>query len=67
MSKEEGHGAVFHLYEWAHKHFPNFVDGRPIFIARALEQARFRVQKQEHGRSWVPVQAVLAIKDAGRE
>src|SRR6516225_7744045 len=39
--KEEGHGVVFHLYEWTHKHFPNFVNCRPIFIARASEEAGF--------------------------
>jgi hypothetical protein len=27
---------VFHLYELTHKHFPNFADCRPIFIARTL-------------------------------
>ncbi len=64
MSKEEGHGIIFHLYEWTHKHFPNFVDCRPIFIARALEAAGFRVEKQEHRRIWVPVEVVLAIKHA---
>jgi demethylmenaquinone methyltransferase/2-methoxy-6-polyprenyl-1,4-benzoquinol methylase len=64
MSKEEGHGVVFHLYEWTHKHFPNFVDCRPIFVARALEEAGLRVQKQERFRIWVPVEAVLAVKDA---
>ena len=42
--KEEGHGVVFHL----HKHFPKFVDCRPFFIARALEEAGFRVQKYDH-------------------
>jgi hypothetical protein len=41
------------------------VDCRPIFIARALEEAGFRVHKQEHRRIWVPVEVVLAIKDAG--
>jgi ubiquinone/menaquinone biosynthesis C-methylase UbiE len=64
MSKKEGHGVVFHLCEWTHKYFPNFVDCRPIFVARALEEAGFRVQNQEHLRIWVPVEAVLAIKDA---
>ena len=64
MSKEEGRGVVFHLYEWTHKHFPNFVDCRPIFIARALEEAGFRVQKQEHRSIWVPVEVALATKDA---
>jgi hypothetical protein len=47
--KKEGHGVVFHLYELTHKHFPNFVDCRPIFIARALEEAGIRVQKLDSG------------------
>lgn len=64
MSKEQGHGDVFELYEWTHKHFPNFVDCRPIFVANALKEAGFRIAKQEHLRIWVPVEAVLAIKDA---
>lgn len=63
MSKEEGHGILFHLYEWTHEHFPNFVDCRPIFIARALEGAGFHIRKQEHRRIWVPVEVVLAIKE----
>ena len=64
MSKDQGHGIIFHLYEWTHKHFPNFVDFRPIFIARALEEAKFRVVKQEHRTIWVPVEVVLAVKEA---
>jgi demethylmenaquinone methyltransferase/2-methoxy-6-polyprenyl-1,4-benzoquinol methylase len=64
MSKEQGHGVIFHLYEWTLEHFPNFVDCRPIFIARALEEAGFRVQKQEHRTIWVPVEVVLASEDA---
>jgi demethylmenaquinone methyltransferase/2-methoxy-6-polyprenyl-1,4-benzoquinol methylase len=65
MSKDQGHGMIFHLYEWTHKHFPNFVDCRPIFIARALEEAGFRVVKQEHRSIWVPVEVVLAATQDG--
>jgi hypothetical protein len=39
----------------------------PIFIARALEVAGFRIQTQEHRRIWVPVEVVLAIKEGGGE
>jgi demethylmenaquinone methyltransferase/2-methoxy-6-polyprenyl-1,4-benzoquinol methylase len=62
MSKEGKHGVVFHLYEWTHQHFPNFVDCRPIFVAGALEEAGFRVQKKESRDIWVPVEVVLALK-----
>jgi hypothetical protein len=55
MSKEQGHGVIFHLYEWTHEHSPNFVDCRPIFVARALEEAGFRVEGQEHREIWVPL------------
>jgi demethylmenaquinone methyltransferase/2-methoxy-6-polyprenyl-1,4-benzoquinol methylase len=64
MSKEGKHGAVFHLYEWTHEHFPNFVDCRPIFVARALEEAGFRVTKKEDREIWVPVEVVVAVKDS---
>lgn len=64
MSKEAGRGVIFHLYEWTHQHFPNFVDCRPIFVARALEEAGFRIAKQEHTNIWVPVEVVLAVKPA---
>ncbi len=62
MSKEGGHGVVFELYEWTHKHFPNFVDCRPIFVARALEEAGFRVTAKENRNIWVPVELVVAMK-----
>jgi demethylmenaquinone methyltransferase/2-methoxy-6-polyprenyl-1,4-benzoquinol methylase len=61
MSKEGGHGVVFELYEWTHKHFPNFVDCRPIFVARALEEAGFRVTAKENRTIWVPVELVVAV------
>jgi demethylmenaquinone methyltransferase/2-methoxy-6-polyprenyl-1,4-benzoquinol methylase len=61
MSKAGKHGTVFHLYEWTHKHFPNFVDCRPIFVAKALEEAGFRIEKTENRQIWVPVEVVLAI------
>jgi demethylmenaquinone methyltransferase/2-methoxy-6-polyprenyl-1,4-benzoquinol methylase len=62
MSKEGGKGIVFELYEWTHKHFPNFVDCRPIFVARALEEAGFRVTAKENRTIWVPVEMVVAVK-----
>jgi len=62
MSKEDAHGAVFDLYEWSHRHFPNFVDCRPIFVRRALEGAGFSVREAEKMTMWVPVEIVVAVK-----
>ncbi len=58
MSKEDAHGAVFELYEWSHRHFPNLVDCRPIFVRRALEGAGFAVREAERMMMWVPVEVV---------
>jgi demethylmenaquinone methyltransferase/2-methoxy-6-polyprenyl-1,4-benzoquinol methylase len=64
MSKAGKHGAIFHLYEWTHKHFPNFVDCRPIFVAKALEEAGFVIERSDARDIWVPVEIVLARKPA---
>ncbi len=61
MSKEQGEGIVFHLYEWTHKHFPNLVDCRPIFVGKSLEAAGFRIESAERKMMWVPVEVVLAV------
>ena len=38
VSKEGEHGIVIEVYEWSHRHFPNLVDCRPIFVRRSLEE-----------------------------
>jgi demethylmenaquinone methyltransferase/2-methoxy-6-polyprenyl-1,4-benzoquinol methylase len=62
MSKEDAHGVIFELYEWSHRHFPNFVDCRPIFVGRAIEAAGFSTKESQKMSMWVPVEIVLAIK-----
>jgi demethylmenaquinone methyltransferase/2-methoxy-6-polyprenyl-1,4-benzoquinol methylase len=62
MSKEDAHGAVFEMYEWSHRHFPNFVDCRPIFVRRAIEAAGFSVSDSQKLMMWVPVEIVAAVK-----
>jgi demethylmenaquinone methyltransferase/2-methoxy-6-polyprenyl-1,4-benzoquinol methylase len=62
MSKEDAHGAIFQIYEWSHRHFPNFVDCRPIFVRRAMETAGFSVHDAEKMSMWVPVEIVSASR-----
>ena len=62
MSKEDAHGAVFEMYEWSHRHFPNFVDCRPIFVRRAIKAAGFSVRQARKMSMWVPVEIVSAVK-----
>jgi demethylmenaquinone methyltransferase/2-methoxy-6-polyprenyl-1,4-benzoquinol methylase len=64
VSKEGEKGLVIDLYEWSHRHFPNLVDCRPIFVRRSMEEAGFRIESAEKKSMWVPVEIVLGIKSA---
>jgi demethylmenaquinone methyltransferase/2-methoxy-6-polyprenyl-1,4-benzoquinol methylase len=43
ISKEGPQGVVLKAFEWTHRHFPNLMDCRPIYVRRALEAAGFPV------------------------
>lgn len=49
-------------YEWTHRHFPNLLDCRPIFVRRALENAGFSIREATITNMWVPVEIVIAQK-----
>jgi demethylmenaquinone methyltransferase/2-methoxy-6-polyprenyl-1,4-benzoquinol methylase len=65
VSKDGENGIILELYEWSHRHFPNLVDCRPIFVRRSLEAAGFRIESAEKKSMWVPVEIVLAVKTDG--
>lgn len=62
VSKEGKQGVVVNIFEWAHKHFPNLMDCRPIYVRRALEAAGFTIKEADVGSMWVPVEIVLGVK-----
>ncbi len=62
MSKDAKPDPLLAVYEWTHKHFPNFVDCRPIYVREALENAGFKIQKALVKHMWVPVEIVRASK-----
>jgi len=60
MSKEGGPDILVEGYEWAHLHFPNFVDCRPIHVAQTLADAGFTITQKEIVHMWLPVEVVAA-------
>ena len=62
ISKEGEGGFVLHAFEWTHRHFPNLLDCRPIFVRKAMEAAGFHIESAERKMMWVPVEIVLARK-----
>ena len=62
MSNEGEQGLTSEVYEWTHRHFPNFVDCRPIFVRGAVEAAGFQVRTAVRQSMWVPVEIVVGVK-----
>ena len=62
ITKEGKEGFAVEAYEWTHKHFPNLLDCRPIFVRRALEDAGFSIRDATIAKMWVPAEIVVAEK-----
>lgn len=62
ISKEGPQGLVLKAFEWTHRHFPNLMDCRPIYVRRALEAAGFSIDSASIETMWVPVEIVCGVK-----
>ena len=50
------------IFEWTHRHFPNYLDCRPILVRRAVEDAGFRIADYQVTRMWINVEIVGGVK-----
>ena len=57
------HGTVTEVYLWLHRHFPHFVDCRPIQVTRRVEDAGFAVRERAELSIWgIRVVALVAVR-----
>jgi demethylmenaquinone methyltransferase/2-methoxy-6-polyprenyl-1,4-benzoquinol methylase len=55
--------AMSRVYEWAHQHWPHFVDCRPIDVAGALRAAGFATTYEASTDMWtLPVAVVVGAR-----
>jgi demethylmenaquinone methyltransferase/2-methoxy-6-polyprenyl-1,4-benzoquinol methylase len=63
LSIRETASLMTKLYEWAHRRFPSYIDCRPIFVRKAIEEAGFQVVDVTETSTWgLPVEIVTAKK-----
>lgn len=63
MSKKSEDSLAVKLYEWAHERIPNYVDCRPIYVAKVMAEAGFHIVEKIEMKMWgLPVDAILGEK-----
>ncbi len=67
MSRLLPEGLVMEFFEWTHRHFPNYLDCRPILVRQALEDSGFQIRDYKIMKMWINVEVVCGIKPTESE
>jgi len=64
MSKENGNSRFIRLYEWLHRKWPKYFDCRPIYVEKALNEAKYKVKEGKKVKilGLLPIEIVIAMK-----
>jgi ubiquinone/menaquinone biosynthesis C-methylase UbiE len=52
MATNSNTNATVEIYQWLHRHFPHFVDCRPIDVRGVLGDARFHIVREDAMSMW---------------
>jgi demethylmenaquinone methyltransferase/2-methoxy-6-polyprenyl-1,4-benzoquinol methylase len=64
LSKDNGKSLFLRLYEWAHIKFPKYIDCRPIFVTKSIEDAGFDIGYKKKAKIFLaPIEIVIGIKN----
>ena len=63
MSRVRSSGLVTEVFEWTHRHFPNYLDCRPILVRRAVEDAGFQISAARTMKMWIDVEVVCGTRE----
>ncbi|MDR3401700.1 MAG: methyltransferase domain-containing protein [Chthoniobacter sp.] len=63
MSRDGSGEPMIGVFEWTHRHFPNFLDCRPIYVREAMEKAGFKIARALKKHLWIPVELMLGVKE----
>lgn len=64
MSRVGPTGVMTEIFEWTHRHFPNYLDCRPILVRQAIEDAGFQVRDSKTMKMWIEVEIVCGVKQS---
>lgn len=62
MSRVSPNGLMTEIFEWTHRHFPNYLDCRPILVRQALEDAGFEVTGYKVTKMWINVEIARGVR-----
>lgn len=63
LSREDGISLMVRVYERLHRRLPQYIDCRPIYVERALQEAGFRISHGEKERLWgLPAKIAVGVK-----
>ena len=65
MSRILPEGLIMEIFEWTHRHFPNYLDCRPILVCQALEDSGFQILDSRLMKMWISVEVVCGINSTG--